>query len=356
MINNLTSQFVPVNYDDLPKYAPKKKSETVKKVLKFVASFLPIVAPLFKMVIVGSVKSLLSLKRTRLSPKAKEDLSKLDIKVKELAKKVGLTPKERDKLKIIVEKDLSLGAAAAGYIPGQEVVLLNPLYILNPEDLPDDLKLETIRTDEDFDEWLPRFQSWMYNEYLENPDIQFKSQHEYDQMKEHVRGWVKLAKEHNLEDAKDFVLGHELAHIKHKHTLTSPLFELACHILVGAVSAGAAAAICILFPEVPIIILSVIAAIALSRAMLAVVTKISQAVSRVHEKQADMTSAKKIGKEESGMEFFQVIRNLQLRMRKRYDRIRTKISPEGNNRLDHDHPPLTDRIHYLSEYRREAVV
>ena len=350
MIHSKPMRFVSVNYDELPKYEPYSKSRWDKFVIDPFFNYGLIIPPIVSLFLVGCAKNVFS-NKIKLSEKANKDLTVLDHKIKGIAEKIGLTRKEIKGLHIIVKKKLSLGPATVGYIPGQELVWLSPLYLLNPVDLPDDLKLDSLKKNEDFDKWLPRFEKWMYEEYFDNENVKYKSQFQYDSMKENVKAWVKLAKKKQLEDVKEFVLGHELSHFKHKHTLQSLVLKLACHIISVAIGVVVAAAMCLLIPAFPHVILAILAGTGVTLTLLFITSKILLVFSKFQEKQADMTCAKKTGKALGGIRYCRFSQKMNLNLVIRYYEISESLTYNGDNKDDHKHPPLSDRIRYLTKFQ-----
>jgi len=352
VIHSKPMRFVPVNYDELPKYKPYSKSRWDKFVIDPFLNYGLIIPPIVMLIKMGCAKNVFPniSNKSKLSEKANKDLTVLDHKIEDIAEKIGLTRKKIKGLHIMVKKKLSLISIKLWNIPGQEVIFLSPLYLLNPVDLPDDLKLDSLKKNEDFDKWLLRFEKWMYEEYLDNENVKYKSQFQYDSMKERVKAWVKLAKENQLEDVKEFLLGHELSHLKHKHTLQQLVLELACHIISGAIGVAVAAAMCLLIPALPHVILAILVGTVVTLTLLFITSKMLLVFSRFQEKQADMTCAKKTGKASGGIRSFHFCQKWNVNLLTRYYEISESFTSDGDNKDDHKHPSLSDRIRYLTKF------
>ncbi|MBN4066647.1 M48 family metalloprotease [Simkania negevensis] len=179
----------------------------------------------------------------------------------------------------------------------------------------------------------------------------------------------KMAKTTSFDHMTLFTLGHEVAHLKHRHGAKYVTLKNAC-IIASIVVAELTAIYAIFFiPFIatliaPAAILALIAVtIASTLALAAIIYFLLKYIivytySRMQEKEADLTSAKVTKAAIGGILNF--TSSLTYHRRLREDQkasLYTKltITPAGNNLLDFEHPWYTTRIAYLKEFFEEQT-
>jgi len=141
----------------------------------------------------------------------------------------------------------------------------------------------------------------------------------------------------NLSDAQfDFIVSHELSHVALNHSFHFFLYSLA--VLVADV----AAAIFLTPFAIPLIE----GASALG----------SNALHCQSEKDADMKAMKLINSNKGAVDFFKGMVAKQLKQRDENSILdQLFISPEGNNRLDTEHPRVSDRVAYCEAFQPSPI-
>lgn len=162
--------------------------------------------------------------------------------------------------------------------------------------------------------------------------------------------------------ARDFVIGHEVAHLAHtKEEWVAEMLSMAQD------SVAAFGVIAPLFCLVLILgfspLISAVAAlstagIALSISTASFVIWFTQknsppSLSDIEqEKKADLDSAQALHNAAGGIYYFDTVRIHQLRIRNS-NSASSSIDPLGNNLKDKKHPPLTDRVAYLRQWQSD---
>ncbi len=129
-------------------------------------------------------------------------------------------------------------------------------------------------------------------------------------------------------DVIDFVLAHELSHIAHNHTTQRTVLKIA------------------------FLILDILSALFISPWIIplceALAKPLENLVVRMQEKDADLTAMKILNTNLGAIEFFttRLEENKNIRSKPYMDSRKRDLSPEGNIRLDLEHPPLTKRLAY----------
>lgn len=226
-------------------------------------------------------------------------------------------------------------------------MFLPVLMLLDKQDIPEHLRLRSHDDPRVFDDsYLDEVIDWLKN-YTKNPNFD----NSFIQ-KELIKTFLKLlVDDAKSKDAKEFIIGHELAHILHKHEVTyghvywTLLFILSIAIVCALIPFGASVAALMTAAKVSACgtgTLSAIAWIVMSR------------TSKAHEREADMTSKRITQKNEGGAYFFEVMRQHGLAARNKSPTLAKRLLA----RLTYDsqgqirafkltHPSESERIAYL---------
>lgn len=251
-----------------------------------------------------------------LSPAATQRLQERENKIKEIARKAGLS--NPDKFKLLIMSDARTPAAAAG----TSTLITSPEYLVQPEDLPEELKLERLDKKQiSEEEWVVKFNIWLKNSFAPEEIKPFKSQYEVDKMITFGKVWLHQFRNPSIYEINfEAVVGHELGHCYYNHTKGHALVNWGWS-LVSIPTLG-------------------ISSLFTRHFMTPILNK--------SEKEADIFSAKKIGAQ-GLINFFSDYREAAKSMHKKYPR---RFDANGNNPHDHSHPSLTTRIDYLQKLNR----
>ena len=267
----------------------------------------------------------LSLSKTfqpaRLSQKCVETQTSTEQKIQALAKKMGIISSEKIKVCVAGNESGRLGEnffpAAMGSTYRQPVVLMQPQWLLNPEDLPSNLSVDRINAKTiSVDEWISNFEFWLLNEFTEGHDP-FSSKLTVDTYRLCLQLWLKAFCNQELyQKLTDFLLGHELGHIHHADHLKNCLATLGLQLLA--------------FPLTPF------------------VPQILNAVNNCSsEKRADLFSVDHLGGEEAAIWFFQEVQKIQTILAEKYPELVIEKKQTVLSRFDKTHPSPAERIKYI---------
>ncbi len=226
-------------------------------------------------------------------------------------------------------------------------MFLPVLMLLDKQDIPEHLRLRSHDDPRVFDDsYLDEVIDWLKN-YTKNPNFD-KSFVQKELIKTFLKLLVDDAKS---KDAKEFIFGHELAHILHKHEVTNGhlywtlLFILSIALVCALIPFGSSVAALMTAAKVSACgtgALSAIAWIVMSR------------TSKAHEREADMTSKRITQKHEGGAYFFEVMRQHGLAARNKSPtlakRLLARLTYDSNGHVRAfklTHPSESERIAYL---------
>ena len=160
------------------------------------------------------------------------------------------------------------------------------------------------------------------------------------------------------EKAKDFVIGHEMAHLSHHQERA--LHRVYEKLSVGGVMMGIFSLILAvsIAPIVHLTITVCVTGIAIAITGGSALAwfnraKESDPVAVEEEKAADLDSAKVLKDAAGGIYYFQSSIDHLLAIRRSNPSEHRNIDERGNNLKDKDHPPLTDRVAYLRQWQTE---
>lgn len=163
-----------------------------------------------------------------------------------------------------------------------------------------------------------------------------------------------------FEKSKDFIFGHELAHLAHSYE-----GEFAKFLQVASFG-GTLSGILFLFftvsiaPVVHVGITVAVSGIAFALTIggiVGVIRNQSAPVSGIEEeRKADLDAAKMLNNAEGGIYYFQSSIDRHLAIRRSSPTLHRDIDERGNNIEDKDHPLLTERVAYLTQWQREQRV
>lgn len=303
-----------IDYDSLPTLPPI--ASPAKKYLGHV------VLTIVKMTVIGAVAIyLLKLSAGKIvefylysnsrkfSPITQQRLREAEEKIHAIAKKTGIiNPK---KIKLGIENCVSQAAAV-----GKSQIILSPAVLIRPEDLPQELKLTRLDNKElTEEEWMVKFEKWgrqTFQIITKKPTSQF----EVDETLVTGKILLKILKNQKaFEKMFEAIVAHELGHCVNNHSSKALLKEFGWNLL-----ALPTLGISTLFHD-----------------------KVSHSSSKKHEIEADLFSYSTFGSEgliKVFKEALEIGKILHVKYPQCYDE-------NGNNKNDHKHPPLSERIRCL---------
>jgi len=179
--------------------------------------------------------------------------------------------------------------------------------------------------------------------------------------REILKNFIYILRDPSLfEKGKDFIIGHELAHLAHfQEGLAIKLYD---SIALG----GIMAAFFLLFLTVsmaPIVHLGItvgVCGIAIAMTVGGICGSLAHqrhaALSMIEEeKKADLDAVKMLNDAKGGIYYFQSSIDRHLALRRSSFAAQRDIDERGNNLKDKHHPPLTDRVAYLTQWQRETL-
>lgn len=249
-----------------------------------------------------------------LSPLAIQRLKERENKIRELAKKAGIT--HADKFKLYAWSNFKSPAGALG----SSTIVIAPEYLVQPKDLPDDLKIERLEKNELSEEmWIIKFNKWLKTSFCPQEIKPFQSQLEVDGMLAFGKVWLNQFRNRKIFKTNfKAMMGHELAHCKYGHT-TKHAFARFGWSLISILTLGISS----LFEK-----------------------HVLSPLYQRSEKEADIFSAKKFGA--AGLinvftEYAAACKTLHKKYPLFYD-------AKGNSLTDYAHPSFNDRIGYLKKF------
>lgn len=228
-----------------------------------------------------------------------------------------------------------------------DAMFLPVLMLLDKQDIPEHLRLRSHDDPRLFDDfYLDEVINWL-KDYTKNPNFN----NSFVQ-KELIRTFLKLLVDDvKSKDAKMFILGHELAHILHKHETTYG------HVYWTLLFILSIALVCVLIPfgsSVAALMTAAKIGACSMGALSAIAWIVMSRTSKAEEKEADMTSKRITQKNEGGAYFFEVMRQHGLAARNKSPTLAKRLLA----RLTYDsqgqvrafkltHPSESERVAYL---------
>jgi hypothetical protein len=306
-----------IDYDSLPVLRKTTKSEYIGRVVKKIA------LATFKMTIIGALAIFalrllvmhcaFSTAPKTLTPLGRERRVETEQKIRAIAAEAGIA--EAQKIHLCVMEDMGSPAAACG----KSTIFTSPEYLIQPEDLPEELKFTRLDKQElTEEEWVIKFQEWVsQNVMISNKKKPApESQLEIDAAIEHGKCFLKIFRDRDgFQKGFKGVVGHELGHCVNNHTFKGILADLAWDLL-----ALPTLGISTLFHD-----------------------KVLQPMHKKAEIEADLYSHSKFGSE-GLVNFFQEYSNVGKILHSKYS---GKYDENGSNKNDYHHPHLGERILYL---------
>jgi hypothetical protein len=239
-------------------------------------------------------------------------LAEREKKIHDLAKTIGFA--RPNYIKVVIGNAGS-SPAATGTPLLKSVVIMPPEYLLKPEELPEHLKLSKLDAQEiTEDQWIKEFEQWLPSHFVTNSIKKAKSKFEIDSRRMFMKVWLQLFRNQDVYNKSvEFILGHELAHIKNCDGLK-------------------AASVCFAWDMLSFATGGIIALLS---------DKVTKAASRGYEKAAEKFSANKTGNGQAGSLFFQYILNGNKSLLNKYPELR-------HSSTDSSHPSEVERIRYLT--------
>lgn len=273
-----------------------------------------------------------------------------------------LQTKVRDyekKLNILSPVDLSIikfhKSACAKYGSGRSVNLPS-WYLFKPEDIPPRFRITDLNDRRLVSPaFLDEFAGWM-NEKIAEMGLTTVCRSVDRGTLQRV---VYLLRDPALyEKAKDFVIGHEMAHLAHfqgrgleriyqKLSIVGVMVGIFSLILVVSIAPVVHLTITLCTAGIAIAITGGSALAWFNRAGSVDVSAVEE------EKAADLDSAKMLKDASGGIYYFQSTADRQQAVRRSNPLAHTNIDERGNNLKDIEHPPLTERVAYLRQWQAE---
>lgn len=166
--------------------------------------------------------------------------------------------------------------------------------------------------------------------------------------------------------AKDFIMGHEIAHLSHFRREQLDYYRRFIQevISLGGITAG----ICMLFAVVsiiPVVQLTVtvgVSGVAIGMIGASVLNLLNKSkdfqpsLSQIEEeKKADLDSVRMLRDVDGGVYYFQTSMLRNVKVRNSMPSTRSSIDERGNNLNDKDHPLHSDRVDYLKRWKTEFL-
>ena len=216
-----------IDYESLPVLPEKNTGKAVGHFFKKVA------ITVLKMTVIGAVaifaikqlaETLIrlncSLQNRNLTPLGKQRLQETEKKIRALAKKAGF--ENYQQIKLSVQKTGSPAAAI-----GKATIITSPEYLVQPKDLPEELKLSRLDKNElTEEEWVVKFNAWVGRNILTEKKSTPKSQFEVDATLAYGKAFLRLYRDQKgFKKGFEAVVGHELGHCSHRHSLKTSLAD-----------------------------------------------------------------------------------------------------------------------------------
>lgn len=310
-------------YDSLPRF--ERKAVRIKKVAKKIllairdiTLLIPIITaiggvffvrPIMKYHTREAMKRLSSLGTQRFQEKEKI--------IQEIARKAGI-PKS-DQLKLFLMRDIQSPAAAVGNLE----MLVSPEYLVKPEDLPSELKLERLDKNEISEEvWVVKFNKWLDTSFLLQKRKPYKSRYAVDKDIAYKIAWLRQFRfQARYEKNFEGLVAHELGHCYYGHSKKLAITNI-CLSLLSIPTLGLAS----IFKK-----------------------RLMTPLKNAHEKQADLFSAEKFGPE-GLINVFSAFQETGKTLHAKYPE---RFDATGNNLKDRYHPAFSERIAYLQKLSAE---
>lgn len=305
-------------YDSLPQFEAEgsRIKRVAKKILEIIGDvtlLIPIIKLLAALILARPCIKLCSSKLMKnLTPIAAQRLQEREKKIQEIAEKVGISKPKKIKLFL-----LKCGSPAAA--TGDSTLIISPEYLVKPEDLPPELKLERLDKNQiSEEEWVVKFNKWLRTSFCPQEIKPYKSKVAVDADIASTKAWLgQFRNQTTYEKNIEGVVGHELGHCYYNHT-TKLAFANFGLSLLSISTLGFA----LIFKE-----------------------HLMTSLKNKYEKQADLFSAEKFGPE-GLINFFSALQEAGKSLLTKYPGI---CDVNGDNPKDRDHPPLSARISYLQK-------
>ncbi len=270
--------------------------------------------------------------------KVRQRLNELEGKVNAFAKKMIAMNTKAPHITTQLLSEMSLGACAS---PSSKYIKINSLLLLKASDLPTKLQLKGMND--------PRLQSNAYLEEVSNWissyfNLPKKPLNSID--KHYIRVFLQFISDPKLSDyARDFVLGHEVAHIIHQHRgELFPFLDFLANVtnlfLYGVYLTTSSAAVAAACSQV----------IPMVAAAYIVATLYESSISKTMEKEADLTSVRHVkNAKEGGVYYFDTCANDNKKALENGLASWFQCYSNGDKRFNWTHPALSERINYIKK-------
>lgn len=300
-------------YSTLPNYKKNNPTKKFFKELAVVAKDLTVILPVAQLILALSIAPLyrFSLK-SNIKPHMIKPLSKKELEIREIAKKMGI--RDWNRFKVLIGKSFSSEAALH-----RSTIILPPNDLIRPKDLPASLKLERLKSGEITEtEWIVNFVKWLNETYCGKKKKIYTSQFSVDRAIVLGSAMLKsFCNPENRQNEFEATIGHELGHSELKHSFKYISLAFALQLL-----AWPTFGLYKLFYD-----------------------KVLEKLSRYNERQADFYCLKKLGRQKELSAALQRYIDCQKFLHPLYPKF---FNAQGDSLGDKGHPPLSERIKYLN--------
>lgn len=258
-----------------------------------------------------------------------------------------------------VEVKLCPFAESPHALLGQNVIGLPSWFLFRYDDIPERFRLASVDdprvTNRDF---LNDLAGWINGKLQEAGISHLVRPADYGILQSTI---MTMRDPELFEKSKDFILGHELAHLNHTQVEQNKFYsDKVQEAVSGGGLIGGILLIVLsvsLLPYIPIVVSLVAGGIGLALSIGSCVNALKNPVSPsavtavAEEKHADLDSAEALQDARGGIYRFDTLRVHYLGIRQTNPSMRNRIDENGNNVEDTKHPPLTERIAYLRRWQ-----
>ncbi len=245
----------------------------------------------------------------------------------------------------------------------ENVIQLPSWFLLRYDDIPERFRLASVDdprvTNQDF---LNDLAGWINGKLQEAGISHLVRPADYGILQSTI---MMLRDPELFEKSKDFILGHELAHLNHTQVEQSKFYsdKVQEAVFGGGLIGGILLLVLSvsLLPYIPIVISLVAGGIGLALSIGSCVNALKTPASTseinavAEEKHADLDSADALQDARGGIYRFDTLRIHHLGIRRTNPSMRDRIDEHGNNIGDTKHPSLTERIAYLRQWQAQRA-
>ncbi len=240
--------------------------------------------------------------------------------------------------------------------PHRRIIQIPTWFLFKLEDIPHHFRISDSNDPRlDNPEFLNHFAFWM-NERLKE---QGQAPLCHQTVNLNLRKFLRLLENPDLcEKAKEFSLGHELAHVLHAYK-TEEQLDQKCETVFSMV--GGYSIICVsllyLASGVNIIVIYGLVGGGVTLIIRGLVILVPFVIEEIQhcpvedEKKADLDAAEMLRTAEGGIYSFKMSLRTNIALCRAFPSLRKNYDTLGNYLEDKDHPPLSERVNYLTHWQ-----